>query len=221
MGARSAIGSLAWGGLGGVGLALAIEMILVIGMLILVGIYLSLTRPDFLKQLQDWTMQMQQAGRTPDLGELAPLVRSPWVWLGVIGFGCIVAPLIEEGAKGLALPLVRLTGRRLTRLDGFIFGAAAGAGFAMFESSNVALVPGAEGTWGVLMLLRTGSTAMHCLASGLIGLGWEAGLTERRWGRGAAPGTHGGCPSRRSGTSACLGRALSLSRQQAHRMALC
>ena len=26
---------------------------------------------------------------------------------------------------------------------------------------------------------------MHCLATGLIGLGWAAGLTERRWGRGA------------------------------------
>ena len=189
VGARPTVGSLAWGGLGGVGLALTIEMILVLGLLIIAGIYLSLARPDSLRQLQEWAMEMQRSGGVPDLGELAPLARSPWVWMGVLGFGCVLVPLIEEGAKGLALPLVRLTGRRLTRLDGFILGVAAGAGFALFESTaNASLALGAGTAWWALMLLRVGSTAMHCLATGLVGLGWEAGLTERRWGRGAGLG---------------------------------
>ena len=41
------------------------------------------------------------------------------------------------------------------------------------------------------MVVRIGTTAMHCLASGLAGLGWQSALTERRWGRGLAFGLLG------------------------------
>ena len=38
------------------------------------------------------------------------------------------------------------------------------------------------------MFLRAGTTAIHCFASGLAGLGWQAILAERSWLRGLAFG---------------------------------
>ena len=189
VGARSAIGSLAWGGLGGIGIALTIEAILGILALAVAALTISAAQPELLERLAAWAQGMQTSGQPPDLSAVMPFVRSPWVWLGALGFGCVVAPLVEEGAKGLAVPLVRLTGRRLTRLDGFLYGAAAGIGFALLEgAASGAMALQVPTAWSALMLLRAGATGMHCLASGLAGLGWQMGLTERRWGRAAGLG---------------------------------
>jgi len=70
-----------------------------------------------------------------------------------------------------------------------MFGLAAGAGFAAFEGTfygAVGLSTGAD--WASVMLLRAGTTAIHCFASALGGLGWQSILTERRWLRGLALG---------------------------------
>ena len=80
------------------------------------------------------------------------------------------------------MPLIAGTGRRLTRLDGFLFGVAAGVGFAIVEGIlNGTLALRMSGAWAGLMVFRGSAAAMHCLASGLVGLGWQAILVERRW----------------------------------------
>ncbi|MCX7671226.1 MAG: PrsW family glutamic-type intramembrane protease, partial [Anaerolineae bacterium] len=75
------------------------------------------------------------------------------------------------------------------RLGGFLLGAAAGAGFALVEGVlNGALALRLDGLWAGLMIFRGAAAAMHCLASGLMGLGWQMGLIERRWPTGIGLG---------------------------------
>lgn len=182
---RAMLGSLSWGMFGAVGSALALETLLGVVLVAAVAIGLMLTRPDLAAQLEGLvgTQGMTGSGLDPDM--LMSLLRLPLVWLGVLGMVSGLAPLIEEGVKSLAVPLMGLAGRRLTRLDGFLLGAAAGAGFAIFEGvGNGAAALAIPERWGALMLLRSGATAMHCLASGLAGLAWQAILTERRLARG-------------------------------------
>ena len=184
---RSMRGSLAWGGLGASGMALAAETILLLLAVVSVGVYLALVRPDFLQHLQE--RLAIRPGEMPDAGLLAPLIRSPWVWLAVLVGACILVPLIEETAKSLAVPLIVAAGRRPGALDGFLFGAAAGAGFAFFEAAaNGALALGGGEIWWALMIVRLGATGMHMLASGLTGLAWQQGLVGRRWLRAGGLG---------------------------------
>ena len=123
------------------------------------------------------------------MSELAQLASSPVIVIAGLTLLGILAPALEEVAKALAVPLVAGTGRRLTRLDGFLFGVAAGAGFAIVEGIlNGTLALRMSGAWAGLMVFRGSAAAMHCLASGLVGLGWQAILVERRWLRGIGLG---------------------------------
>jgi RsiW-degrading membrane proteinase PrsW (M82 family) len=205
VGGRPAIGSLDWGALGGVTIGMFLELLLVVILVIVGALWLSVAYPDLAQQLQGWAMRMLQSpGEPPDLSVLRPLLSSPVLVLAGLSVVGIAIPIIEEGAKSLAVPIVMLTihrrnaeaeapvnppagamsAPRMTRLDGFLFGVAAGAGFALVEgmlNGSLALVN--PGSWGALMAVRGGTAALHCLATGLAGLGWQAGLAERRWGR--------------------------------------
>ena len=187
---RPVIGSLAWGGLGGVGLAMVLEVILVLIAVVAFVLWMSVTDPALIGKLQAGVLEFQESGELrQELSNLMPYLTSPLVMLGILGGIAVVVPLLEEGVKSLAVPLVALTGRSLTRLDGFLLGAAAGAGFALFEGvMNGILTLSVPGGWAPLMAARAGTAAIHCCATGLAGLGWEAVLTERRWARGVGLG---------------------------------
>lgn len=91
----------------------------------------------------------------------------------------ILAPMVEELFKLLGVALMSY--RRPARGQVFVWGLASGAGFALVENLfNTVL--GLE-VWGFIMLLRVGGTAMHCLGTGLMALGWHDLLTKRRLGR--------------------------------------
>jgi RsiW-degrading membrane proteinase PrsW (M82 family) len=182
--ARSTWGSLAWGGLGGVGLGLFVEAVALVLLVVAAAAVLSIARPDLLAQLEALATEMQGGGAMPDMASMEWLT-SPLVVLGVLLFASLFVPVVEELAKSLAVPIVGLTGRRLTRLDGFLLGVAAGAGFAVVEGMlNGALGLVEPSGWAGAMLTRGGASAMHCLASGLFGLGWQAVISERRFMRG-------------------------------------
>ena len=84
----------------------------------------------------------------------------------------IIPPIAEEFLKGLSVRF--LMRRNTTRAQAFALGAAAGAGFGFVE----ALLYGAGVTinelsdWWLIMVIRAGSTSLHCLATGLVGLAW-------------------------------------------------
>ncbi len=181
---RSTWGSLAWGGLGGVGLGFFAEALALVFVVVVASVILSVARPDLLAQLEAWATEMQQGGGVPDPASLEWLA-SPLAVLGILLFASVFVPVVEELAKSLAVPIVGGLGRRLTRLDGFLLGVAAGAGFAVSEGMlNGALGLVEPSGWAGTMLTRGGASAMHCLASGLFGLGWQAVISERRFMRG-------------------------------------
>ena len=187
-GVRAVAGSVAWGALGGAGIAMLLELALLAAVAAIVGFWLVATRPDLAAQLRAWTMaQMFNRGPAPDWRPLAAWLRSPLVALGALGLLSIVVPLIEETTKSLAVPLVGLSGTRLTPLRSFLVGASAGAGFAMLESIlNGAAGLASPSSWAGVMLVRSGTAALHCLASGLAGLAWQAFLAQRQLAKSLA-----------------------------------
>ncbi|HEX9114963.1 MAG TPA: PrsW family glutamic-type intramembrane protease [Anaerolineae bacterium] len=196
--ARGTLGSLAWGALGGGTIAVLAELVLAVLGGLLIAVWLAATHPELMRQLQDWVLRLSEMpGRIPDFSQFSGIASSPVV-IGAIlaGLGFFV-PLIEESAKSLAVPIVALTGRRLSRLDGFLLGAASGAGFTLLEGIlNGSLALADPRSWWFAMLLRSGTAALHCLATGLGGLAWQQALVERRgWRAGAlalaALGVHG------------------------------
>lgn len=181
---RPITASLAWGGLGGVGLALLSELALIAGLLLILPPLIELAVPGFMADVRAVFAAVQRTGEL-DLGALSGYLDSPWLLLGGLLLGAGLAPLIEEVVKSLAVPLLVLTGRRLTRVEAFLTGVAAGAGFAMVEGvTNGSLALAQPETWATAMAARGGAAALHCIVSGLAGLGWHALLVERRWWRG-------------------------------------
>jgi protease PrsW len=123
------------------------------------------------------------------LGQVRPLtewlarrIDDPEMIALVIG-AIIVAPLVEEAAKGLGVRAGRPEMQRL--LDGLVYGAAAGLGFSATENL----------LWGVLKLLETGgataplvliavrsfsSSFLHASATATVGYGLaKSWLTQR------------------------------------------
>lgn len=84
----------------------------------------------------------------------------------------VFAPLSEEFAKGLSVRF--LLKRTMTRGQAFALGAAAGAGFGFLEAMLYGLsgITDDLGGWWEIMLLRGGSTSLHVLCTGLVGLAW-------------------------------------------------
>jgi RsiW-degrading membrane proteinase PrsW (M82 family) len=107
---------------------------------------------------------------------LVSVLASPWVILLLIEV-VSVAPLTEEFGKALGAAWARPR----TRHEAFLFGVAAGVGFAIVENvlyATAAAIGG--GPWPALAVARSMGAAVHPLATGLVMLGWW----EWREGRG-------------------------------------
>jgi RsiW-degrading membrane proteinase PrsW (M82 family) len=170
-------------------LGIVAEVILVTIATVILLLWLAVADPEIMRELQAAAMDFQKSGDLQELSALFPYLTSPLAVLGILGGIGVIVPLIEEGAKGLAVPLIAGTGRRLTRLDGFLFGAAAGAGFTLVEGvMNGVLALSLPDEWALVMAVRAGTAAIHCGATALCGLGWQAVLSERRLARGLGLG---------------------------------
>lgn len=93
-------------------------------------------------------------------------------WIANIIAIAIIPPFAEEFLKGLSV--LFLLRRTTTRGQAFALGAAAGAGFGFVEALlyGAGVVADDLSAWWEIMLIRAGSTSLHCLATGLVGLGW-------------------------------------------------
>ncbi len=93
----------------------------------------------------------------------------------------VVAPLVEEPAKALILPLIWMSRHFDNTVDGFVYGAATGLGFAMTENllyfwqvASLASYDPMQGlmAWGQTVLMRTCySAVLHASASAVLGAG--------------------------------------------------
>jgi len=113
--------------------------------------------------------------QNPDI--LFELITAPPVLVTLAVVVIVLAPMIEELAKLLGVALMS-SYRRPSRRQAYLWGLASGAGFALAE--NLFNTVTALDIWAVVMLLRLGGTAMHCLGSGLTALGWQHLLVQRR-----------------------------------------
>jgi RsiW-degrading membrane proteinase PrsW (M82 family) len=87
-----------------------------------------------------------------------------------------VGPLIEELAKPLGVVLMSY--RRPSAAQAFLWGLASSAGFALAENFfNTTL---ALEVWAMVIPMRIGATAMHCLCTALVALSWQRFLSNRR-----------------------------------------
>lgn len=97
-------------------------------------------------------------------------------WSELAG-SAIIAPLVEESVKGLALLGILLIWRREidTVLDGIIYGAMVGMGFAMVENFfyfTREFETGGLSAWGVNVFFRAFVFGLnHALFSSMVGLG--------------------------------------------------
>jgi RsiW-degrading membrane proteinase PrsW (M82 family) len=112
--------------------------------------------------------------QNPD--NLLSLIMSPPVLVTGAIIVVVLAPLIEELIKPLGVYLMSY--RRPSRAQVFLWGLASGAGFALAE--NLFNTIAGLDVWAVVMVFRLGGTAMHCLGSGLVALGWRDFWVERR-----------------------------------------
>ncbi len=116
-----------------------------------------------------------------------------WQWIdapdsvaGAVVSGAVIAPIVEEIAKAAALFLIFLVMRQEFDgvLDGVVYGALIGLGFAMTENFFYFIGAYDEGGYGqltVVIFLRAALFGMnHAFYTGLTGIGLGLARTARR-----------------------------------------
>jgi RsiW-degrading membrane proteinase PrsW (M82 family) len=114
--------------------------------------------------------------------DLLDALTSPWALVLLIELA-VLAPLVEESLK----PLGALLRRPRSARDAFMFGAAAGAGFAAAE--NLLYASGAmysNDAWVAISVMRSLGAGVHLLGCGLVSLAvYRIRHEGARWGLGA------------------------------------
>ena len=177
---RQVVGQMALGAFGATAISFTVEAVAVVTEIIFVGTVLVLA-PGGLAQLNELQAVLSDPARLQDFQTLADWLLKPWILLPVILLLVVIAPLVEEMAKSIGVPLYALgTGRKPSLAQGWLWGIAVGAGFAITEGlfNGAANIP----FWAGIALLRVGTTGMHVITAGLTGVGWARTLASRRPG---------------------------------------
>ena len=173
-----------WGAFG-VGLTLtpAITFIIEILILIIIGLFwlvLIQTRPDLEQDILYIVNLISESSVNPEIPSswAGEFVARPEVTGTILIYFSLLIPIVEELLKPIAVYF--LLGRKLQPWEGFVIGATAGAGYALFE--NLTIGAGVE-TWTFVMISRLGTAAIHILTTGLVGWGLASAWTEKKYGR--------------------------------------
>ena len=149
-----------------------------VGLVFLLVLVLYLySQPGVMEKILQITALLEQ-GKSPEIlyEELRPVLVRPAVIMGILLFGAVAVPVIEESLKPIGVWL--LFGRKLTPAAGFAAGALSGAGYALIES----LALSSRGDeWSSLVLARTGTSAVHILTAGLTGWALAMAWQKRRY----------------------------------------
>ncbi len=130
-------------------------------------------------QMEQWA-QLTPEALTPDI--LTTLFASPIVLAVAFLTLAVITPVVEEVLKTALLVGIGFR-RRPRPLQAFLWGAAAGIGFAVIEGVfNSAASLTDTASWLAGVGTRIPATAMHAFTSGLVGLGWGYFWSGRkRW----------------------------------------
>ena len=149
---------------------------IVLGVLLFLAVALGAAlRPAGLASLEQLAENLQDPFFIQNPDNVLSLIMSPPVLVTGAIIVVVLAPLIEELIKPLGVYLMSY--RRPSRAQVFLWGLASGAGFALAE--NLFNTIAGLDVWAVVMVFRLGGTAMHCLGSCLVALGWRDFLVER------------------------------------------
>lgn len=156
--------------------AFVLEGIFISGLLVTVLIGVA-SHPGGPELLQTMTSYLQDPAWLADLSISPVELLSPVIVAALLVFVAGIIPLIEEGVKAVGVGVMSY--RRPLLSQTFLWGLAAGAGFALVEG----LLNTASGleAWAPVILLRLGATLLHCFTGALMGLAWYVILARRRW----------------------------------------
>jgi hypothetical protein len=157
-------------------LIFVLEALVGLAFLVALVIYLY-SLPGMMEKILHISSLLEQ-GQSPGtlLEDLRPIFTRPVVIFGILLFGAVAVPMIEEALKPIGVWL--LFGRQLAPAAGFAAGALSGAGYALIES--LALTSNGE-EWSTLVLARTGTSAVHILTAGLTGWALALAWQKRRF----------------------------------------
>jgi hypothetical protein len=172
-------------------LAFVLEVAILMGLLVATLVSVAL-RPGGQELLQTMAAYLQDPAWLQDPAALSPELTSPAILTAALLVVAGIIPLVEETVKTVGLGLMAY--RRPTLPQAFLWGLAGGAGFALVEG----LLNAASGVqmWAPVILLRVGTTLLHCFTGALMGLAWYRVLIKQEWGYGlglyaASIGIHG------------------------------
>ena len=158
------------GGLGSIVLVGLVGLILVFFLVLL-----AMLMPGGLETLESLALSLQDPAWWEQPDGVLSLIFLPALLVGLLLLVVIVGPLVEELLKPVGVLLIP---RRPGRAEAFLWGLAGASGFALTEGmfNSAADLDG----WLIVVLMRVGTSLMHCLAGGLVGLGWYSLRTARR-----------------------------------------
>jgi len=139
-------------------------------------------QPGGLDLVERIVTHLQDPALLQDPGALESVVLTPAVIAAALAVVAGIVPMIEEAVKTIG---VGIAGYRRPSLPQAVFwGIAAGAGFAIAEGLLNATVDLAG--WLIVVVLRVGTTLLHCTTGAIMGLAWYEGLALRKRSRAVA-----------------------------------
>lgn len=156
---------------------LEVAAILLIATAALAGLALQADGQELILTL---TSYLQDPAWLQDPSILISALLTPVAIAAVLALVSVLIPLIEEAVKTIGVGLMAY--RKPALPQAVLWGLAAGAGFSIAEG----LLNSASGlrAWLPTVVLRTGTTLLHCLTGMLMGLAWYQVTARRRWARG-------------------------------------
>ena len=97
-----------------------------------------------------------------------PNCQNPAVYNLILLVVAVIAPLVEEAVKPLAV--VVLIGRLRSAAEAFVLGLACGIGFNLIETTGY--ISYGYQDWLSIALIRTGSGLLHGFGTAMVALGW-------------------------------------------------
>lgn len=173
-GQRQIVGQVASGVVIGGPAAIALVGLAALALAVALGLVVAMT-PGGADTLQSLLSNLQDPAWLQDPDNLFSLILTPAGLAGAFLLLVVVSPLVEEMLKPIGVLFIS---RRPGQAEAFLWGLAGASGFAMTEGM---LNSAADlGAWLPVVLMRIGTSLMHCLAGGLVGLGWYFLRAARR-----------------------------------------
>jgi hypothetical protein len=160
-------------------LAVAVEVLLIVGLIIFATIWL-VSQPGAAENINRLAQRLANSGADRDviIRIMQPMLQQPGVIFSMLALSAGLIPLIEEFLKPLALfVLVR---KQLTPAEGYMAGLLCGSAFALVESLGNLANPSPT-SWAAIVFGRAGTGLLHTVNTGMIGWGLASAWQYKKY----------------------------------------